>query len=80
MFEILSEDIKATLQDCVERERKTGKVICCIDNYDNDLQRIADIINIPMIYDKDQQKMVFFYNDDRNIARVALNYYYTLHF
>ena len=79
---ILSEEIKEMIKECVEEERECGHTICDFDDYDHDLRQIAEVIGVDMVYDEDEEECAFktFKNEkDKVRTEAALNYYYELH-
>lgn len=76
---ILSKKVKKMIKECVEEERECGHTICDFDDYDHDLREIAEVIDVDMVYDEDEEECAFKNEKDKVRTEAALNYYYELH-
>lgn len=75
---MLKKDIKA-IKDAVIMERECGHLFCDFDDYENDLQVIAETIGVDMIENEDEE-LIFKNKKDETRVIEALDYYYDLHY
>lgn len=76
---ILSEEVKETIEECFEDERECGIIICDFDDHQHDLREIAEVIGVQMVFNEDKQEWGFVNSKDKELVEAALNYYYELH-
>lgn len=75
---MLKKDIKVIEETYLE-ERECGHLICDFDDYQNDLEVIAETIGVDMIYNEDEEQWFFKNKKDKSRVKEALSYYYELH-
>jgi len=73
---MLKKDYKA-IDEAVEMERNSGHFFCDFDDYQHDLQEIADMIGVDMV--ENEEEWVFKNAKDEARVKEALNYYYKQH-
>jgi len=57
-------------------QRQTGHCLFDYDDYRHDLQEMADVIGVEMIYDEDEEEWIFQNMYDECRVKEALAYYY----
>ena len=74
---MFKKDYKA-IDEAIDMERESGHLFCDFDDYQHDLQEIADMIGVEMVEDEEEN---FVFKNAKDEARVkeALNYYYEQH-
>ena len=76
---ILSEEVKEIIKECVKEEHEFGIIVCDFDDRQHDLREIAEVVGVQMVFKVDKQEWGFANSKDKKLVEAALNYYYELH-
>ena len=74
---MLKKDYKA-IDEAIKLERESGHIFCDFDDYQHDLEEVADMIEVEMVEDE-EENLVFKNAKDEARVKEALDYYYQQH-
>lgn len=62
--------------ELVETEQKTGHCLFDFDDLEHDRRQMAEVLDIKMVYDEDEEEYKFKHEWEEEVVRLALDYYY----
>ena len=72
---MLKKDLKV-VDDLIKMQKETGVCLFDFDDYEHDLDEMANAIGVEMVYDEDEEIWEFKDVKDSYRTKIALDYYY----